>query len=94
MPRTDAPTAIQRLALDLREARQRRHLTVAQLAYAIGISESALRRLENGTSRNAHGETLCLILAWACTRGYSEFAGFRIRPAAKALANASQEALF
>jgi transcriptional regulator with XRE-family HTH domain len=55
-------------------------MTVVQLATAIGISESALRRIENGTSRNTRGETLLLILAWAFSRGIRSFAGFRIEP--------------
>lgn len=85
---------IELLAADLREARRMRHLTVAQLADAIGMSESALRRLENGTSRNCHGDTFLAILYWAGKRGYMQFGGFRITPTSKALKNATQEALF
>ena len=73
------PPAIDRLACSLKAARILRHMTVLQLAHQIGISESALRRIENGTSRNARGETLMQILDWASRRGYTEFAGFSIR---------------
>ena len=65
---------------DLKAARRLRHLTVLQLADQIGISESALRRIENGTSRNTRGETLLAILVWAGRRGLTEFAGFSITP--------------
>jgi len=73
--------AIDLLARDVREARVKRRMTVLQLAHQVGISESALRRIENGTSRNARGETLMLILDWASRRGFTEFAGFSIRRA-------------
>lgn len=70
------------LARDVRAARKRLHLTTAVMAAQIGISESALRRIENGTSRKTRGETGLAILVWAGNRGYQHFGGFRIEPAA------------
>jgi transcriptional regulator with XRE-family HTH domain len=70
-----------RLGRDLSVARRLRHMTVSQCAHAIGIAPATLRRIEQGKSRNARGETLLLILAWACSRGYRQFAGFSIEPA-------------
>jgi transcriptional regulator with XRE-family HTH domain len=70
---------ILRLARDLRAARKRLHMTVRVLASQIGISESALRRIENGTSRNTQGDTWLAIMIWAGHRGYREFAGFSIK---------------
>jgi transcriptional regulator with XRE-family HTH domain len=66
--RSEPLTAAQRLGVAMREARQARHMTVAQLATAIGISESACRRLEDGESKNCRGETLLAVLAWAESR--------------------------
>jgi transcriptional regulator with XRE-family HTH domain len=71
---------MKRLAAAIREARKMRHMTVLQMAHDIGISESALRRIENLTSHNTRGETYLLIMVWAGRRGYREFAGFSISP--------------
>lgn len=76
----DAPTQL--LALDVRAARKRLHLTTAIMASQIGISESALRRIENGTSHKMRSDTSLAILAWAGNRGYQHFGGFRIAPKA------------
>lgn len=70
------------LAGDLRAARKRLHMTAAIMAAQIGISESALRRIENGTSRHAHADTTMKIFAWATSRGYAHFGGCRLRPVA------------
>ena len=77
-PQTDATKL---LAADVRAARKRLHMTVAVLASQIGISESALRRIENGTSQNTRGDTWLAIMLWAGTRGYREFAGFTLERA-------------
>ena len=76
-----APEFMKRLAADVSEARKLRHMTTLQLADAIGISESALRRIENLTSHNTRGETWIAIMLWAASRGYREFAGFSIKTA-------------
>ena len=61
-------------------------MTVAIMSSQIGISESALRRIENGTS-SPRAETASAILIWALHRGYREFAGFpTARWAAEAVA--------
>lgn len=72
--------AIDELARDVANARKLRRMTVPQCADAIGISASALRRIESGATRNPHGPTAFLILAWACSRGYRRFGGFKIEP--------------
>ena len=77
-PQTDATKL---LAADVSAARRRLHMTVAVMASQIGISESALRRIETGQSRTVHGSTAFAILAWAATRGYREFAGFTLERA-------------
>ena len=83
-PRT---SAIAPLARDVRAARMRLHMTTAIMASQIGISESALRRIENGTSHATRAETAAAILVWAMNRGYREFAGFpTARWAAEAVA--------
>jgi len=71
-------TPAQLLARDVGATRKRLHLTIAVMAWQIGISESALRRIENGTSKNTHGDTASAIVAWAANRGYRHFGGVRI----------------
>jgi transcriptional regulator with XRE-family HTH domain len=87
-----AMTAAQRLGAAMKEARTQRHMSVLQLATAIGLSESATRALESGRSRNTRGETLFLVLAWAGTRGYRTFADWRITPSGKMIGTSSEDA--
>lgn len=68
----------QLLARDVGAARKRLHLTTAVMASQIGISESALRRIENGTSKTTRLDTAVSIMMWAEDRGYRHFAGVRI----------------
>ena len=70
-----ATEATELLAADVRAARLRLHMTTAIMASQIGISESALRRIENGTSHATRADTLRAIVAWAARRGYREFGG-------------------
>jgi len=72
----DVPIATRALAADLRAARKKRQLSVPMAAHQIGISASALRRIEKGETFNPRGMTLLLVLDWAARRGYTEFAGF------------------
>jgi len=78
--------AIDLFARDLKMARRRWTLTVQQCAAEIGISTSALRRIECGKSRNAHGDTALAILAWAGHRDYRKFGGFSIEKSSEASA--------
>lgn len=69
------------LAREIRAARARHGITLPDAAWAIGMSISALKRIESGKSRNCRGLTLMMILHWAAGLGYSEFAGFTITKA-------------
>jgi transcriptional regulator with XRE-family HTH domain len=80
-----------RLAQEVYAARTLRRMTIPQLADQIGISASALRRIENGKTKNAQGETLAAILVWAGRRGMKEFAGFTISPARPATQEAGHQ---
>lgn len=71
--------ATQRLGEELYDLRQRHGLTVRKAAVLIGISHSALDRIENGRHSNCRGETFVKILAWAARMGYTNFAGFELR---------------
>ena len=77
---TSGGNATQLLASDVRAARKRLHMTFAVMASQIGISESALRRIENGTSHATRVDTLRAIVAWAARRGYREFGGVTLAP--------------
>jgi transcriptional regulator with XRE-family HTH domain len=70
------PASMKQFAAEVTWARKLRHMTVRTMADQIGISESALRRIENGTSRKTRGETWFAILQWASRRGYKTFAGW------------------
>jgi transcriptional regulator with XRE-family HTH domain len=70
--------SIRRLAVSVQAARINRHKSVALMASEIGISASALRRIENGTSSTIRIETILAIFEWARSRGIREFGGVRI----------------
>lgn len=69
-----------RLARDVREARTLRNMSVADFAAQVGISASAVRRIENGETGNCRGDTFFALAVWAGHRGITEFAGFRVKP--------------
>lgn len=75
VPADTLDPALRALAADMAAARKRYRLSVRTLASQIGISASALRRIENGESRRVTGATVALVLDWAAYRGYTEFAG-------------------
>jgi hypothetical protein len=83
--RTDGEDFVAALGAAINAARIQHNLSIRRAAKGIGISEAALRRIENGTSRNCRGQTLMMILLWAHTKlGYTEFAGFNVRSGTKA----------
>ncbi len=69
---------MERLAREIKAARKKHRISVADAAVGIGISTLTLQRIENGKTRNGSGLTLMKILSWAGDLGYAEFAGFKI----------------
>ncbi|MEK7474845.1 MAG: helix-turn-helix transcriptional regulator [Candidatus Coatesbacteria bacterium] len=71
-----------KIALAVREARRRAHLTQAALARKIGSTQSVIARLESGSDTRTPTLPLLAHIAAAC-KGRLEL-GFRFKPAAKA----------